>query len=455
MEYRYLAQLHSPFICQGKRYAKIRVIDTSTSRPSQPRGERWRVTYDGLKRALNTILTAKLIGPPEEGHSATKVMGIPVRFTMPDGYLDVIYEIVDDEAWKNITAGKWRSVSPQVTAQAAERDGEIVTLNDFKFDHVAFVDEGAFPSLQIQDFWEDSAESVYKLSAELYRGYTKSVTDGASSLQPGTQDADQINTRRGDSSLPEELTFTGADAWDTADAPDKFFAYVPEGKPPSARKLPLASIQKRDYDPDIVRNALARFSQTDLPPEVRDEVLRKICRVAKQLGIQSELCEKLEGEVKMAEKEECAKRVEELEEKIKTLEAALAKEKQRNEILERRDPLKTFEAELKRLKEENQALREWQAKKIEEEHLDKVAEIVDLRIRAGLVDERDRQAEIEKFKVFSADALDALKPDLLSIIAQVEAGGPKAKFYASKKTPNDLTELVRQRLFGYMKEGEK
>lgn len=73
----------------------------------------------------------------------------------------------------------------------------------------------------------------------------------------------------------------GASAWSTQDAPDKFFAYVPiEAKGPegkkSLRKLPLASKEKKGLDPAILRNALARFSQTDLPAGAKTGAKRKI-----------------------------------------------------------------------------------------------------------------------------------------------------------------------------------
>jgi hypothetical protein len=72
-----------------------------------------------------------------------------------------------------------------------------------------------------------------------------------------------------------------ARAWDTEDAPDRYFAYVPaEAKGPggkkSLRKFPLASVEKKDYDPAILRNALARFSQAKLPASAKAGVRAKI-----------------------------------------------------------------------------------------------------------------------------------------------------------------------------------
>ncbi|HKT22505.1 MAG TPA: DUF6582 domain-containing protein [Nitrososphaerales archaeon] len=58
---------------------------------------------------------------------------------------------------------------------------------------------------------------------------------------------------------------------------DSQFAY-PEG-----RKLPI-------NDAAHVRNALARYNQTDLPSDKKAEVLGRICRAAKKFGIDSDLC---------------------------------------------------------------------------------------------------------------------------------------------------------------------
>jgi hypothetical protein len=76
---------------------------------------------------------------------------------------------------------------------------------------------------------------------------------------------------------------TAAKAWDTEDAPDSLFAYVPaeaagaKGKK-SLRKFPLASVEKRGLDPAILRNALARLPQAKLPSSARAGVRAKIVR---------------------------------------------------------------------------------------------------------------------------------------------------------------------------------
>ena len=98
-------------------------------------------------------------------------------------------------------------------------------------------------------------------------------------------------------------SFTAADIVEEAlgphdtDRPDSDFAYVPAGEPPSARKFPV-------YDEAHVRNALARYSQAELPSDKKTAVLGKICSRAKKFGIDSELC-KNRGEYDVEEECDC------------------------------------------------------------------------------------------------------------------------------------------------------
>ena len=78
-----------------------------------------------------------------------------------------------------------------------------------------------------------------------------------------------------------------AEAWRSDDAPDELFAYVPaeakgKGGKKSLRKFPLASVAKKGLDPAILRNALARFSQADLPAGAKAGVKSKIMGAIKR-----------------------------------------------------------------------------------------------------------------------------------------------------------------------------
>lgn len=74
----------------------------------------------------------------------------------------------------------------------------------------------------------------------------------------------------------------------SADRPDSDFAYVPKGGNASDRKFPI-------YDAIHVRNALARYSQADLPADQKKKVFAKICRAAKKFDIDSDYCKNTEG----------------------------------------------------------------------------------------------------------------------------------------------------------------
>jgi hypothetical protein len=82
-------------------------------------------------------------------------------------------------------------------------------------------------------------------------------------------------------------SLTCSEAWRGDDVPDELFAYVPaeargkNGKK-SLRKLPLASASRKGLDPAILRNALARFSQANLPVAAKAGVKSKILSAIKR-----------------------------------------------------------------------------------------------------------------------------------------------------------------------------
>jgi hypothetical protein len=78
-----------------------------------------------------------------------------------------------------------------------------------------------------------------------------------------------------------------AEAWRGDNVPDEMFGYVPpeaKGKngKKSARKFPLGSKGRKGLDPAILRNALARFSQADLPASAKAGVKAKILSAVKR-----------------------------------------------------------------------------------------------------------------------------------------------------------------------------
>jgi len=189
--FAYKASLSNYYVREGKNYAKIRVIDTNPSQPSGDTGGKWTVTYDALKNSINSLMSAPLIGPPEEGHEAKKVMGMPIKLEIPNGYAEVVYEITDDNAWDMIRKGLWEDVSPQVWGKG-HRENDVDILDEFTWVHNAFVPKGAFPRSEVQSFCE-GPECIHRLSAELFQDgdHGHIVTDGGSSIPKGTQEPDK------------------------------------------------------------------------------------------------------------------------------------------------------------------------------------------------------------------------------------------------------------------------
>ena len=53
-----------------------------------------------------------------------------------------------------------------------------------------------------------------------------------------------------------------------------------------------------------MRNALARFNQTDIPSDKKSEVLSKLCSAAKKAGIDSDFCKEHSAEMRQKESEQ-------------------------------------------------------------------------------------------------------------------------------------------------------
>jgi cation transport regulator len=106
-----------------------------------------------------------------------------------------------------------------------------------------------------------------------------------------------------------------------------------------------------------------------------------------------------------------------------------------------------LEEQVKTLKAENISLKNKLAALEEEKHLGRVAEVVDLRIKAGLAEERDRGAEMEKIKTLPDPALNQMEVDLKKFSTQLSAAvGPKAKHTGEEV--KSTYDRVREEMFG-------
>ena len=127
----------------GKKYALIEVIDESECR------NKWRINPAGKARALAGLLETPLLGPPTLGHGAIDAVGHPVDF-VSNHATKVLFEIKDPAYYERIRSGEWKYVSPQLTFLKDHYEGDAQVIDEWRFDHVAFVERGAFPDAGVK-----------------------------------------------------------------------------------------------------------------------------------------------------------------------------------------------------------------------------------------------------------------------------------------------------------------
>ncbi len=500
-----------PYEEQGKHLAKIHVIDLA------PNENDWQVTAPARAKALRTLLDAPLLGPPPEGEKGNVIGGGPGSphegLWSPVGrFVDFesnhvthgIAEITKDYAWDKIKSGEWQAVSPSVLAFVEHREGDVDVVDDFNFEHVLFVDEGAYPNARVEGLCEgdlgacnfyqalaaacetqgkgfsitDQDLTVIEKAVQSARGIlssleerldiilhnkadeatvaplplpshsgaglgSRSVGDVATSPSPNqTQVAEKKMGQKMDGGNEMNTTqpttvLQAADAWNTADAPDKFFAFVPEeAKGPdgkkSLRKLPLASVQKKDLDEAIVRDALSRLPQTEGVDQA--ECHSKICAAAAHLGLDLPSCHKGAGvgrkeETKMVSENPCEQ-----------IQAAAKAE------------VESLQAKVTTLEAENVALKGFKAEVEKKQRTAKIQTIVDLKTHCGMIEEKDRAQAHADLEKLSADALDAVEKELTVVQARIDSmpSGPKAKFQAEAQ--HNMVEDVRESMYGYRRD---
>jgi hypothetical protein len=498
-----------PYEMQGKRFAKIRVIDLS------PNENKWQVTASARARALKTLLDSPLVGPPPLGEYGNVYGGPPGSphhgYWTPVGqFVDFesnhatygIAEITKDYAWEKIKSQEWSAVSPSILASVEHQEGDLAVVDDFVFNHVLFVDQPAYPEAGVKQLCEgdlgscgfyqalqaaydqqaksfaitDKDLSVMEKAVQSARGiltaleerleiilygkpepeptvpplplssHMRNVSDVGSSPSPNqTQDPEKKTGQKmeGGNELtnttePTPHTLQAADAWNTADAPDKFFAVVPnEAKGPngkkSLRKLPLASVQKKDLDEAIIRDAVSRLGQTALTGTgiSESEALAKICSAAGTLNLDLPSCRKRGAGVGSGKESD-----NDMNDDCKELQARVKE-------------LEPLQAKVTALESENKELKAFKADVEKKERTAKIQTIVDLKTHCGLIEEKDRAQAYADLDKLSAQALDAIEAELKIVQARIDAmpSGPKAKFDAEAR--RNQMEDVRQAMFGY------
>jgi cation transport regulator ChaB len=88
---------------------------------------------------------------------------------------------------------------------------------------------------------------------------------------------------------------------------------------------------------------------------------------------------------------------------------------------------------------------------IGERHSERVGELVNLRLKAGLVEADKRREEVDRLSELGDDTLNLLTADTKAFIAHIpKPSGPKARYTAEQQM--DAVESVRERLFGYRRD---
>ena len=133
----------------------------------------------------------------------------------------------------------------------------------------------------------------------------------------------------------------------------------------------------------------------------------------------------LEAELVKAEKDP------KLAEKIKKLQGKLTDIKAKN--ASQPDAMATVQAELKVIKAENDSLKAWKLAQEETEHMKRVQAVLDLRVKAGLLESKDVAAALEVFKKLPNDALDQMQSDLTLVQGKFDSlpSGPRARLIPS------------------------
>jgi hypothetical protein len=364
----------------GKKYALIEVIDENVSGPCEsPSATKVRINPAGKARALGSLLKKPLLGPPDLGHEATQVVGYPVDFTSNHATC-VLYEIPDSGNWNRIDRHEWGPVSPKMTPIEAHYEGDTFVLDEWTWDNVAFVPKGAFPNAGVKSTCIDDPRLCGFTSQKPY-GFYRAVAAAALDSESW------LKAQR-----PRTTTDVGA--------------YSPEKGKQGSREQTVgppggATMEKDNESEEVIAELTDK--NTKLATEAKD-LKAKAAELTKTN-------EKLDAEVK------------ELKAKAAVPTAPVAAS----------DAMVAVQAELKAVKAEYEGLKAWKVAAEEADHMHRVQDVVDLRIKNGVLDAKNVQAAVESLKKLPNDALDVMKADLEAVKGKFDSlpSGPKARLIPS------------------------
>jgi hypothetical protein len=449
-----------PIIDGDRTFVKIYAIDNSKCR------NKWRVTKDAMQRAAKTILAAKLLGPPPPGEEGDvieatcpphigrwKDVGKFVNYQQ-NGQTYGLAEVLEPYAAKNVRERKWRATSPKIIVNAERHENGEIEVSDYRFDHVLFVEDPAFPKsgvVQVCDSPESCGFPSNCLAGALEAAFDESFTVMAEEalidaemtalgLHPEKKSKNENLKENDPLNHPLEL----AAGWlpqgmTQTDLGDGDFAWLSnaykrdEVTKDEGRKLPYkihGKVNENGWKAAMAAASGARADMDFVGGPNKLQVIRKLCR-DKPEGVESAVCDELESKGGCTnltgENEGSQKCIAEMQDTIKTLGARVdALDTSNKDLVKTNEELKTA----------NKQLMDDKTGREQAEHLALVNSVVDLRVKAGHVKEEERAKTMEIFAKMPNDALTLMKVDLekqvMAVAASVDQAKAKAKFRAGK-----------------------
>jgi len=454
VELRFWASVHSIESGKEKRLATFYLLNTSLNLNG------WRITDKAIEDALPGLLGKSLNCIPgyrvDHVHEPLQV-GEWVRVEKPDGYALATAEITDPVAWEKLNGGEWGPISVVIRAfkVSCSKCGADITggpdehvksgegyevIESFVFHRVDFVDEPAYPQAGLLTMGHvTDADGVV---VRLYQASVVSFEETVKAPEGRDWDVDAAEARVGswaggpDKERVDWGKYRRAFAWYDSRDPENFGSYklqhhdVIDGKLHVIWKGVVAAMQV----------TLGARGGVNVPEDERRGVYNHLARHYSQWDKEVPDFHASLSSVDGPQGAQGTDPNPEGKERKKEMEAEL-------------EQLRT---ELESVKAENAQLREKLQRIEAERHQENLDRAVEARVKAGLV--RDREAEADRIRDLDDGVLVLLAEDAEGVVerlAKATPTGPKAKYTPKDKNAFEAAvEDARERLFGHRREVE-
>jgi hypothetical protein len=303
-----------------------------------------------------------------------------------------------------------------MTPIEAHYEGDTFVLDEWTWDNVAFVPKGAFPNAGVKSTCIGDPR-LCGFTPQKPCGFYRAIGAALNSSE---------------SRLKAQRPRTETDV----------AHYSPEGK-------------------QVDREKTGGHPGTGVAERKSKEVACMTCEHEKVIAELTDKNTKLDAEAKdlKAKASELTKTNEKLEAELKDLKAkaaAPAADAKPAAPVAALDAMVAVQAELKAVKAEYEGLKAWKVAAEDADHMHRVQDVVDRRIKTGLLDAKNVQAAVESLKKLPNDALDAMKTDLEAVQGKFDSlpSGPKARLIPSVAARFDPMQATIGDLVG-KKPGEK